>query len=110
MLMIANKMLPLRNVLEALKANLSYFAVALALSGCMSGDFDSFIVGPEVAAEVRNTSQWANYAGAGSRRATKLEQINKDNIASVYSAQPWGIAMSSALMQTNRLHPFLCRG
>ena len=36
--------------------------------------------------------------------------INKDNIASVYSAQPWGIAMSSALMQTNRLHPFLCRG
>jgi thiamine-phosphate pyrophosphorylase len=33
--------------------------------------------------------------------------IDKQNIESVYSAQPWGIAMSSALMQTKQLKPFL---
>ena len=33
--------------------------------------------------------------------------INKHNIESVYGAQPWGIAMSSALMQTKQLQPFL---
>ena len=32
--------------------------------------------------------------------------IDKENIKSVYSAQPWGIAMSSALMQTKQLKPF----
>jgi quinoprotein glucose dehydrogenase len=107
MLMIANKMLPLRNVLEALKANLSYFAVALALSGCMSGDFDSFIVGPEVAAEVRNTSQWANYAGAGSRRATKLEQINKDNIADLEVAWTFRSGDLNSIFQST---PILVNG
>ncbi|MBT3695617.1 MAG: hypothetical protein HN752_07695, partial [Gammaproteobacteria bacterium] len=67
--------------LYAQKSNLGYIAIGLVLSGCMSGDFDNFIAGPEVAAEIRKTSQWANYAGSGSRRATKLEHINKDNVA-----------------------------
>ena len=67
--------------LYAQKSNLGYIAIGLVLSGCISGDFDKSIAGPEVAAEIRKTSQWANYAGSGSRRATKLEQINKDNVA-----------------------------
>ena len=34
------------------------FVLLLLLGGCISGDFDKSIAGPEVAAEIRKTSKW----------------------------------------------------
>ena len=93
--------------LYAQKSNLGYIAIGLVLSGCMSGDFDNFIAGPEVAAEIRKTSQWANYAGSGSRRATKLEQINKDNVADLEVAWTFRTGDLNSVFQST---PILVNG
>ena len=102
-----SKIMPAVDLLKLVKNSCGYFVVPLMLSGCISGDFVKSLAGPETIAEVRKTSQWANYAGSGSRRATKLEQINKNNIANLEVAWTFRTGNLNSVFQST---PILVNG